>query len=349
MGQIKETCSSLSTLLHMIRDKKADKENDVPDTLIADAMALFAQLSGQHHALIKDHEADEERISELQEKCELAREEFDEQQSYINYLNTEYDVSPWTSEVLNNQDLSTESHLSIKAKLDQELLERRQICEQGKSIEDEVSALRAAEEANRAELERVKSLMVAMPTPAFLSGISPCADIPTPVSLPSPLYTLHHLASATLREQQYNGLSISVTSEDPLQSTSSMYNGRGTLTDLVWDKVASDPQLIVLKISNNTLVFRYHSKMNIVSVDHDLAQDKLDEICSGDTGVISPHTSLNFMFTNPSLTEIISGCHLGRVYCWLQELCGLDVITVNQRHPSKLTIPAFLHHLSNMS
>ena len=68
-----------------------------------------------------------------------------------------------------------------------------------------MSALRTAEEENRAELERVKSLMVAMPTPAFLTGISPCADIPTPVSLPSPLYTLHHLAAATLREQKYTG------------------------------------------------------------------------------------------------------------------------------------------------
>ena len=77
-------------------------------------MALFAQLSGQHFALIKDQEADEERLCGLQDQCEVAREEFDEQQSYINYLNTEYDVSPWTSDVLNNQDLSAESHLSIK-------------------------------------------------------------------------------------------------------------------------------------------------------------------------------------------------------------------------------------------
>lgn len=80
-------------------------------------MALFAQLSGQHLALIKDHDADEERLSDLQEKCEVAREEFDEQQSYINYLNTEYDVTPWTSDVLNNQDLSAESHLSIKVNI----------------------------------------------------------------------------------------------------------------------------------------------------------------------------------------------------------------------------------------
>lgn len=349
MGQIKETCSSLSTILHMIRDRKADKENEVPDTLITDAMALFAQLSGQHFALIKDQEADEERLCGLQDQCEVAREEFDEQQSYINYLNTEYDVSPWTSDVLNNQDLSAESHLSIKAKLDKELLERRQICEQGKSIEDQVSALRTAEEENRAELERVKSLMVAMPTPAFLTGISPCADIPTPVSLPSPLYTLHHLAAATLREQKYTAMSISVSSEDPLQSVTSLCNGQRSLNDAVCNKLAADPQLLLLKLADKTLVFRYHTKMNIVSVDHDLAQDRLNEICSGDTGLVTPHTSLNFMFSDPSLSELISSHHLGRAYCWLQELCGLDVITAQQRHPSKLTIPAFLQQLSNMS
>lgn len=142
---------------------------------------------------------------------------------------------------------------------------------------------------------------------------------------------------------------MSVSSEDPLQSVTSLYKGRGALTDTVWDKLAADPQLLVLKLSDKTLVFRYHTKMNIVSVDHNLAQDRLNELCSGDTGLIAPHTSLNFMFSEPSLCDLIASHHLGRVYCWLQELCGLDVVTAQQRHPSKLTIPAFLQQLSNMS
>jgi len=65
MAGIKSTCTSLTTLLHAIRQKKLDGGGEVEDELIADAMSLFAQLSGQHHRLLKQSEHEYEKIYEV--------------------------------------------------------------------------------------------------------------------------------------------------------------------------------------------------------------------------------------------------------------------------------------------
>ena len=73
------------------------------------------------------------------------------------------------------------------------------MCEYANSLEDEVSSLRKSEQEMRAELERVRKVMSSISTPSFLEGVSACQSIPA-TSLSGPLYTLHQMLSATVRE-----------------------------------------------------------------------------------------------------------------------------------------------------
>ena len=57
---IKQTCSNLTTLLHKIRDsKKGD------DSLVADAMALFATLSSQHTQVLNEAQLEYDKVYEV--------------------------------------------------------------------------------------------------------------------------------------------------------------------------------------------------------------------------------------------------------------------------------------------
>lgn len=65
MSQIKKTCTNLTTLLHKIRDRKEANNGVVEDDMVADAMLLFAQLSGQHNKLMKEADEECEKILEV--------------------------------------------------------------------------------------------------------------------------------------------------------------------------------------------------------------------------------------------------------------------------------------------
>ena len=65
MSQIKTTCTNLTALLHQIREHKDANEGVVEDDLVADAMLLFAQLSGQHSKLMREAENEYEKIYEV--------------------------------------------------------------------------------------------------------------------------------------------------------------------------------------------------------------------------------------------------------------------------------------------
>ena len=65
MSQIKTTCTNLTALLHTIRERKEANEGVVEDDLVADAMLLFAQLSGQHNKLMREAEQEYEKIYEV--------------------------------------------------------------------------------------------------------------------------------------------------------------------------------------------------------------------------------------------------------------------------------------------
>ena len=73
------------------------------------------------------------------------------------------------------------------------------MCEYANTLEDEVSTLRKAEQEMRSELERVRKIMSSISTPPFLEGVTACQNI-TDTSLSGPLYTLHQMLSATVRE-----------------------------------------------------------------------------------------------------------------------------------------------------
>jgi hypothetical protein len=66
MSQIRTTCTNLTTLLHKIRERKEANEGVVEDDLVADAMLLFAQLSGQHCNLMREAELEYEKIYEVE-------------------------------------------------------------------------------------------------------------------------------------------------------------------------------------------------------------------------------------------------------------------------------------------
>ena len=70
MSQIKTTCTNLTTLLHKIRERKEAIDGPVEEDLIADAMLLFAQLSGQHSRLMREADMEYEKIHEV---CESLR------------------------------------------------------------------------------------------------------------------------------------------------------------------------------------------------------------------------------------------------------------------------------------
>ena len=65
MSQIKTTCTNLTTLLHKIRERKEATDGPVEEDLIADAMLLFAQLSGQHSRLMREAEKEFDKIHEV--------------------------------------------------------------------------------------------------------------------------------------------------------------------------------------------------------------------------------------------------------------------------------------------
>ena len=65
MSQIKTTCTNLTTLLHKIRERKEATDGPVEEDLIADAMLLFAQLSGQHSRLMREAEMEFDKIHEV--------------------------------------------------------------------------------------------------------------------------------------------------------------------------------------------------------------------------------------------------------------------------------------------
>ena len=62
---MKGTCTSLSEMLHKIRDRKLEKEGLVEDDMVADAMQLFAQLSGHHKTLVRQVEKEADSIDEV--------------------------------------------------------------------------------------------------------------------------------------------------------------------------------------------------------------------------------------------------------------------------------------------
>ena len=65
MSQIKTTCTNLTALLHKIRERKEANEGAVEDDLVADAMLLFAQRSGQHNKLMREADQEYEKIYEV--------------------------------------------------------------------------------------------------------------------------------------------------------------------------------------------------------------------------------------------------------------------------------------------
>ena len=65
MSHLKNTCTSLTSLLQVIREKKLENEGVVEEDLVADAMALFAQLAGQHHKLVREAESEYDSIYEV--------------------------------------------------------------------------------------------------------------------------------------------------------------------------------------------------------------------------------------------------------------------------------------------
>jgi len=217
------------------------------------------------------------------------------------------------------------------------------MCEYGNTLEDEVSSLRTSEQEMRTELERVRKVMVGMTTPGFLDGIKPCSDIPS-APLTGPLFTLHQLLSATLRE--YKDITMSVSPVDPLQNTASLYNGRRSMSDETWSLLEPSSEYLVLSVRKTTpVVLRFHPKMKVVSCDHGFKSDVLEGLVSGDDGLVSPHTSLDFAFTDKSLHELVSSQYIGKLYCWLQELAGIDVVTEKQRHSTNLTTVKFVEFL----
>ena len=73
MSQIKTTCTNLTALLHQIREHKDANEGVVEDDLVADAMLLFAQLSGQHSKLMREAENEYEKIYEVSLFIEVSK------------------------------------------------------------------------------------------------------------------------------------------------------------------------------------------------------------------------------------------------------------------------------------
>lgn len=340
---MKGTCTSLSEMLHKIRDRKLEKEGLVEDDMVADAMQLFAQLSGHHKTLVRQVEKEADSIDELRVKCEAEQSVLEEQLSYMLYMDKEYNVRPWKAPkdigvVVGDSD----NHPAIKDKLDSELLERRKTCESANKLEDEISDLRKGEQGVRGELEKVRKVMVSISLPSFLDGVEPSKAIPAS-PLAGPLYTLHQLLAA--RAADYNNVTISVTTEDPLASVNSRYRGRCNLDDATWTHLTPDPHLLTVSLPPHSLVIRFHPKVHVLSVDDTLPRGVLAQLCPEDTGSVSPHTRLDFTFPDPSLRELVEQGHLGRVFCWMHELCGVPVVTEKQREPSNVTPVRLFEHI----
>ena len=93
-------------------------------------------------------------------------------------------------------------------------------------------------------------------------------------------------------------VTVSVTKEDPLLNKNTHYNEQLSLPDDTRSLVAPDPQLLVVNVRNkNTVVFRHHPNINVVSCDDTFGSDVLGRFCEGDDGLKEPHTALSFTFT----------------------------------------------------
>lgn len=62
---IQATCTSLTTLIRAIHAKKLEDGGLVEEDMIADTMALFGQLVGQHHNLVKEAELEYDKIYDV--------------------------------------------------------------------------------------------------------------------------------------------------------------------------------------------------------------------------------------------------------------------------------------------
>ena len=93
-------------------------------------------------------------------------------------------------------------------------------------------------------------------------------------------------------------VTVTVTKEDPLLNKNTHYNEQQSLPDDTRSLVAPDPQLLVLNVRNkNTVVFRHHPNINVVSCDDTFNSDVLGRFCERDDGLKEPHTALSFTFT----------------------------------------------------
>jgi len=311
--------------LHKIRDsKKGD------DSLVADAMALFATLSSQHTQVLNEAQLEYDKVYEARERCEEERDVLDEQLSYMAYLDTEYDLRPWKDDLVSVP--ASANHATIKAALDRELLERRTLCERSKAVDSEVVELRASEAAVRSELEKVRKVMEPIGSPAFLEGVEPCVMVDT--ELTGPLYTLHQLLYTAAREVK--GVTVSTTKKDPFPRP------------IAHDLLSFDSSLLVLTLpSGACVVFRYHPQIKCITCDDSIPdRTALCKVVEGEDGVEPPHTSL--LYHLPQLGEMVREGRVGRVFCWLHELCGLPVVTQRQRLPSNITANKLLLFLSTL-